>query len=317
MTTASDSTLFGLPRGFDREELRRIEDFLREAWVTQHGHPPATLAGDLERLKPLFKTNASAKRLRDVATDLKAIRARAPESLGAAFVRIDEHRGLVTPEGRILLDELERLRLADELVLSRAAVARASARAAEVYGTWQRDWLTGQLRGGDLRPGTYGFVLFLLVNGCVSRESGLPMPAEDTQELQLAEIVAPVIDAFATGLGGAAMKPREAQRLRSNWRVTEASRQLFTHVHRANDDLVAYFWAADEDGLVTVLASRLAARQDLTLDRLEAALTSTERAYSDVRSRLNALGLAHDRRSRTERIFNRLIEEFEARREVV
>jgi hypothetical protein len=314
MTEPYISTLFGFSRGLERDELARVEDFLREAWAAQYGQSPATLSGDLDRLKPLFKTNASAKKLREIVNELAVVRVERPELPDAAFVGIDDHRGLVTPEGRILLDELVRLRETDELVLGREAILRANARTTALYGKWQREWLTQQLQGGDLRPGTYGFVLFLLFNGSLDEQTGLPMPAEDREELQLAEVVAPVIDAFAVALGGSAMNQREARRLRSNWRVTEARRQLFDQVRRVVNGDIAIYWIDNEHTAVSVLAERLASRSDLTVDRLQTALKRTVEAYNDVRSQLNAVRLAHDRRTRTERLVTELIDGFTSAR---
>jgi hypothetical protein len=304
------ATLFGFSRGLEPDELAQIEDFLRDAWAAQHGQPPSTLSADLDRLKPLFKTNASAKKLREIVNDLRAVGRVRPELPSAAFVPVDDKRGLVTPEGRILLDELVRLRESEELVLGREAVLRATGRAATAYGGWQREWMTQQLEGGDLRPGTYGFVLFLLFNGSLDEPTGLPMPAEDREELQLAEVVVPVIDAFAVALGGTAMNQREARRLRSNWRVTEARRQMFDQVRRAVRGEIAIYWIDNERKAVSVLAERLASRSDLTVDRLQEALKATTEAYDSVRSQLNAIRLAHDRRTRTERLVAELVDGF-------
>jgi hypothetical protein len=140
------------------------------------------------------------------------------------------------------------------------------------------------------------------------------MPAEDREELQLAEVVAPVIDAFAVALGGSAMNQREARRLRSNWRVTEARRQLFDQVRRVVNGDIAIYWIDNEHTAVSVLAERLASRSDLTVDRLQTALKRTVEAYNDVRSQLNAVRLAHDRRTRTERLVTELIDGFTSAR---
>lgn len=312
--TSSAPTLFGVPRGMDADELAAIEDFLRAAWQAQFGRPPSTLTGDLERLKDLFKTGASAKRLRETVTKLATVIGPWIDLPYEVFVSTGDRRGLVTPEGRILLDELVRLREAGELVLSRDAVARANRRAASAYGAWQREWLTHQVRGSGLRPGSYGFVLFLLINGSVDRRRGLPLPTEGGRERQLAESVAPVIDAFAEAIGGKPMSAREASRLRSNWRVTEARRHLFGRVAREEADDDAVFWVDDEDATINDMARRLAGRSDLTVDGLERALRVAVDAHARARPALSAMGVAHDRRAHTEHVLRRLLERFTAER---
>lgn len=312
--TLSASTLFGIPRGMDADERAGIEDFLRSAWKAQFGRSPSTLTGDIDRLKDMFKTGASAKRLRETVSALAMVMGPRIELPAEVFVPTGDKRGLVTPEGRILLEELVRMREADELVLSRDAVARANAKAASTYGAWQREWLAQQVTGTGLRPGSYGFVLFLLVNGSVDRSRGLPLPAAGDRERQLAQSVAPVIDAFAKAIGGKPMSAREASRLRSNWRVTEARRQLFGRVMREDADNDALFWIGDEDATINDIARRLAGRSDLTLDRLERASRLAVEAHAEARPALSAMGVAHDRRAHTERVLRRLLERFTAER---
>jgi hypothetical protein len=301
----------------DSDELVEIEDYLRSAWKAQFGRGPSALSADLDRLKELFKSGASAKRLREKLNTLPAIAGPRIELPQAVFVSTGDRRGLVTPEGRILLEELTRLRERGDQVLSREAVARANGLAAAAYGEWQREWLTQQVAGGGLRPGTYGFVLFLLLNGSVHPQSALPLPAEGEQERQLAESVAPVMNAFTEAIGGKPMSAREASRLRSNWRVTESRRQLFGRVAREDRGRVAVFWIDDEDATIDTIAQRLASRPDLSVDSLRAALEATVAAYSKARPALSAMGIAHDRRAHTEHVVRRLIDRFTVERATV
>ena len=298
----------------DQDELADLEDFLRSAWKAQFGRPPATLTGDLDRLKDLFKTGASAKRLRESVNGLPKVTPPRLEVPEAVFISIEERRGLVTPEGRILLEELVRIREEGSQVLSREAVVRATSIAARTYGTWQREWLTQRVSGTGLRPGTYGFVLLLLINGSTTADRGLRVPVEGDRERQLAESIAPVIDAFAEAMGGKPMNKTEASRLRSNWRVTEARRHLFGRVMREERETDAIFWINDEDATLDALGERLARREGLSLEQLDSALQAVVKAYELARPALSALGAAHDRRAHTDHVTRGLADRFIAER---
>jgi hypothetical protein len=310
MTDLLPSTLFGISRGLDSSELAELEDFLRHAWEAQHDRPPSSLSADLDRLRDVFKTGASGKRIRDVVGALSKVPRRPPTVSDEVFVVIDERRGLVTPEGRVMLEELTRMRDLGEQVLTRDAMLRATARVADAYGGWQRDWLRQQLGSTSLRPGTYGVVLLLLLNGSTSRDRALRLPADEEQERALARAVIPVIDAFATRLGGKPMSDREAARLRSNWRVTEARRHLFQRVRVEDEEGDAYLWIDDEEETLRLLAERLAARQDVDVDVLKDALETAAAAYMSSRPTLAAWGVAHDRTNHTRHVLSRLESHF-------
>lgn len=300
------ATLFGVPRGLDQEELAEIEDFLRGAWEAQYRQPPSALSADLDRMKDVFKTGASAKRIRKMVNDLEAS-GRVPRSVPPElFVPIDDRHGFVTPEGRVILDELARLRTDDQRVLSRDSMVRAADFVARAYGTWQREWLRQQLGATSLRPGTYGVVVFLLLNGSSSREAALRLPADEEEERLLAKVVLPVIDAFATQLGGKQISDRESARLRSNWRLTEARRHLFQHVRSDEHDGDAFVWIDDEDATIRLLSDRLAARRDLDASTLTAALAAALEAYSSARPSLVTWGLSHERTNHSNDVMRRI-----------
>jgi hypothetical protein len=306
MTESLPATLFGVPRGLDAEELAELEDFLRAAWQAQYGKSPSTLTADLDRMRDVFKAGASAKRIRELVSDLRKLPRRPSNIAGDVFVAVDDHRGLVTPEGRVLLEELVHMRTAAEQVLTRDALLRAYALVADVYGRWQREWLSRQLGTTSLRPGTYGVVLFLLLNGSTSRETALRLPADDEQERALARTVLPVIGAFASRLGGKEISERESARLRSNWRVTEARRHLFQRVKAADEDGDAFMWIDDEEATLKLLADRLAARRDLDLDTLHDALQAAAESYTTARPTLASWAVAHDRINHTQHVLSRL-----------
>jgi hypothetical protein len=123
-----------------------------------------------------------------------------------------------------------------------------------------------------------------------------------------------VVDAFATGIGGSPITGRERERLRSNWIVTEASRQLYGKVVRPDADRAedAYIWieADRELELIAELGERLAERKGLTPESLEKALDDTLVMFRSVRPSLVAWGLCFERPSHTDSVTSRLLDAF-------
>jgi hypothetical protein len=307
---AESATFFGLSRVLDASERERLEDFLRTAWTAQYSRPPGSLAADLQRLGDLFGADATPKRLRNAVSKLRRVPQQALRPPEMLWVAIDSDRGLVTPEGRVALEQLRVLREEGRDTISSSEVSMATATVADAYREWQRAWLDRHLSGAGLRPGSYGWVLLLLVNGSTRREQALRLPAEQDQERKLAGVLMPVIDAFAEPLGGEPQSMREGSRLRSNWRVTQARALLFGLVQRADEDGDAYFWVEPEDQLVDELGRRLAARRDLDPETLSRAVDALIASYSNARPALSAFGVAHDRSAHTRRVAQALVDAF-------
>lgn len=305
-------TLFGVSRGLDVDEREAIVRYLRAAWLAQYGRPTSTLSVDLETLADLFRSHVQGKRLRSASEGLAAIKERRPLLPEAVFVAVDDQHGFVTPEGRVLLEELERADSTEALVLSRDALLSASALIADFYGTRQRQWMRKELAGGDVRPGTLGFLIFLLVNNSIGRDRSLSLSPAKSDEEALASRILPVINAFATGVGGSPVKPRERERLRSNWIITEAKRQMGRFVDRADEARAVRFWIEPtrEAALIDELGRQLARRKGVTVDDLEAALVRTLEAYDEARPALTSWGLAYERTNHTRQVRDALVGAF-------
>jgi hypothetical protein len=308
-STTLAHTLFGVSRGLEADERAAIRAYLRAAWQAQYGRPPSTLSVDLEVLGDLFRSHVQAKRLRAAAEQLRVITERRPLLPEAVFVPVDEKRGFLTPEGRVLLDELERTDEHAEQVLTRDDLLTASALIAYFYGSRQRQWMRKELAGGDVRPGTLGFAVFLLINNSVGMRRALLLPSAQGEEEALAGRVLPVINAFTIAVGGSPVKPRERERLRSNWIITEAKRQMGRYISRADDDRTVRFWieAERENDLIDELGRQLARRKALTAAAVSDALDGTLSEYDHARPMLTSWGLAHERATHTRQLFDALV----------
>jgi hypothetical protein len=307
-TTTLAHTMFGVSRGLEPDERAAICSYLRGAWRAQYGRPPSTLSVDLEALADLFRSHVQAKRLRAAAEQLGVISERRPLLPEAVFVPVDEQRGFVTPEGRVLLDELERSDESAGHVLTRDALLAASALIADFYGSRQRQWMRKELTGGDVRPGTLGFAVFLLINSSVGAPRALLLPSSQADEEALAGRVLPVINAFTVAVGGNPVKPRERERLRSNWIITEAKRQMGRYISRVDDDRTVRLWIEDEreSDLIDELGRQLARRKALSAASVGEALDQTLSEYNQARPVLTSWGLAHERAGHTRWVFDAL-----------
>ena len=166
-----------------------------------------------------------------------------------------------------------------------------------------------ELSGGNLRPGTLGFILFLLINNSISQPNSLLLPSSQSEEAALAGRILPVINAFVVGVGGSPAKPRESERLRSNWIITEAKRQIGSDIVRLDQDKTVRFWIEGdrETSVVDELGQQLAKRKGLTVDSLEHAFDRTVEAYNEARPMLTSWGLAHERAAHTRQVREALL----------
>jgi hypothetical protein len=317
MTERQDSsTLFGLSRVIEPGPRAELRTFLGAAWEVQHRKLPGDLEADLAGLQGVFRPDASGAALRDAAAALEPIGVARPEPLAdALFIAVDDERGFVTAEGRLVLDILDSYP-PGRLSVSDSDMMRAGLTLARFYGDAVRNRVAKTVGRPDLRPLSFAFALLLLVNGSIGEERALRTPSSRDEERRLMQAMAHALDSFSTGIRGASLSPREAQRMEGNWVLTEVPRQLPTLAARTK----AGFWirpaAADTAG--RRLGELLGRRKNAPTEAdLEGALGALEAAYRSARPALAALNMAHDRPHRTERVFKDVITGFHEAREAV
>lgn len=308
------ATFFGLSRVIEEAQRVALENFLAMAWTKQYGRAPGSLSADLDRLARIFGADATPKRLREAISALQRLDAHPPSLPQELWVTVDDRRGLMTPEGRVVLEQLRILRETGRETITTAQIAVAAEQVANAYGGWRRRWIERNLAGAGLRPGSFGWVILLLINGSVDRSSALRLPSSEQQERQLAGVIMPIIDAFAEQLGRDSQSSREGSRLRSNWRVTQARALLFDIVQREDRDGDAFFWVEPEREAITTLGRRLASRRGLDIDTLSQALGALVTAFDEARPSLSAFGAAHDRRAHTRHVVSAITEVFASER---
>lgn len=298
----SIETAFGASRYLENERRRAIADYLSAVWQLQFGSRPADLDADLAALRRWFRPDLTGKVARAELAELPRLALERPKGLpDAALIELPGARGLVTPEGRLLLD----LTSGPTPAISEEDLLGAHARLSEFYGAAYRERLLAIADGGDLRPNTIGFVLFLILNGSIGSEQAFQIPEDTDQEAQLATALFAVLDVFAEGLGARRLAAGQRRRLHSNWVLTESSAQLPLFVSHEGDRYWLFEDTAPE--VAEHLGSLLAARRGAPpSESFEATLAATAEAYRQTRPTLAAMSLAHDRPNRSTTELNRL-----------
>ncbi len=298
MSTRPES-LFGVPTGLSPTEASAIVDSLNRAWFDLFARVPGGLNADLQLLKRYFHPIAQGARLRKLIAGVPETAKERVPLPDLLFFRIDPQRGLITPEGRIVLDILKPLLASGGPVLMDITdIAWANRVVADLYRSWTRERLRGVASTQvSLQLPVVAFVLTLLVNGSVGRDFALPIPRSEAQDEQLSHVLGPIVDAFVDRLRP--QKRREPFRLRGGWIVTESTRRLFGVIARESDSL----WIREgaDAQLPHDLARTLSSRKYNPSDCV-AALDALIVAYQGSRVDLASFGLSHERPSRTKRV---------------
>ena len=304
MSSILPTQVFGTFAALAERQRQSVISYLDAAWRAQYGRPPGTLSVDLEMLSDVYASTTPARKLRLASAALRQIPMSRPLLDRCLFIPVDERRGFITPEGRALLE------LGSTADLSPDVLQATLARLVDFYSAPRRDWIESTLVGGDLRPGTVGFVVFLLVNDSTAEARALAIPANADDEARLAAAVIGVVNAFSSGIGHRPLKGPELTRLRSNWVVTEAGRQLPGVVivdagpdrskelgsgrarggAKSAEGRKIYIAEGRESDAVAATAVALARRRGFTVERLRAALADTMSAYREASPLLKSWG---------------------------
>jgi hypothetical protein len=245
----------------------------------------------------LFATGTSAKSLRTTLSHLDAIVGNG-QLLPETVLLPVEDRGLITPEGRILLQVLITMRDKGDYVIDADRALEALATSVETRSEWHRAWVQRQV-SGTLSPPALGAAVFLLVNGSIGRQKALVMPVRESEDRTLANIVLPIIGKFSQTLGGKV--PSAESGIRSHWAFTQVSRFLAIDVARdtESDGTALFVREGREQHLIDDLAARLAKWDP---PAVSTAVDSLVREYRRVRGTLVNGGISFEDPTHTQKV---------------
>lgn len=310
MSGTQPETLFGVLQGLSGQEAKVLESYLEAAWIAQTRKLPTALDNDLASLAHFFAPTSTSRRLRASLSGLGKVTVPRPPSLPAElYLASPNGRGLVTPEGRVILHLLEKHRGSEAVRFGLEEVAWAYRTVADLYRTWGRDRLVEALgiKENPLRLSVVGFNLALQINGSVGEAKSFPVPAGESEEEELSGILGPVIDAFVESLRPR-RKRKESFRLRGGWILTETSRHLSDSVTFTSKAI--WIRPNRQMPLVDRLAREVARDKRRTHLDVEQAFDALLAAYAKARPALAARAIAHERSAQTRAIREQLLASF-------
>lgn len=294
---------FGAFFDFETAQQEETLSYLRQAWLAQFGQPPRSLTVDLESLSSWYRPQVAAKNLRDLADSLGMVNEERPHIQAELYIAVDESRGIVTPEGRALIELVHARNQPEED--RDAFVISVMARLVEFYSGPRREWMQKTVIGGDLRPPTLGYAVFLLINGSIGEDRALRIPRSQSDDTRLAQPVVAVSNTFASAIGGSPLKGRELTRLRSNWAVSEAGRQmpgLIRNQPTAGKGLLSFIAIGAEQRTVEKIAAALILRKSFDPACLPVALKATTDAYGEARPLLKSWEMSWESSPNTRKV---------------
>jgi len=297
----STATLFGAPLGYTPGSLADWIRALENCWANYTtGCAPSALTADLERMREVFGHGASGKKLRDTVARL--IPSEEDVELPAGVALPIEGTWLITPEGRILLDALYRLRRSGESVLDPSTQNRALATATQTRSDWYQAWATNQL-SGTISASAIGAAVLILINGSTDYPSAFLLPNDEAARPQLRGTLLNMIGGFSVALGGE--RPATAP-LRNHWAFTQVSRLLSRDIARQSDPDGARLYIRDgrEEHLLKDLRDRLAKYPAI---QAHDAVNGITDKYRENRGAFAAFGIMHERPTHTRHVLDSLL----------
>ncbi len=279
-------------------------------WNWAYG-PLGDLDADLEATRAYFDP---ARREASIRDGLAALSHPPREQSGLEeplAVRVATDKWLISPEGRLAIDIIDKALGADE----------AAAALGRFYRRMSRRRLhdvVALLAGGGkpMQLPAVGLVLALIVNGhtSASRAVRRRSPSDERDALEIALLAS--AEAFASSIWPSKRRSTDAEPLFGGWPLNEATRRLPQEVVVTGDGL--HVLASGVDRVIAALGVQLARRRRLAQRRLAAAFDDLEAKLATRADELDVLGAYHVRPRVTSRTRSRLLAEFnEARASVI
>jgi hypothetical protein len=306
------SHTFGLEERLPRPAAEQLHNVLVSLWEACHHQPPAGVRPDLELHRRFFDPVAQGKRLRQalLSIDARDLPGRLSD---VQAIAIDAERTLITPEGRIAIELLQRgLDSAGDVELDQALAARRERDLLDLYREWGRHRLrsvVNLLGGGDkpLQLPAIGAVLTLLINRCDSPDRAMKRFGPGTARDVIDDVFRSCAHEFAQQIAPSQRRSSQKERLISGWTLGEITRRMPDAVH-SSDEHGVYVVAERRTDLTGLLVAELRRRPDVDERLLEDAFEALVREFRRRAQALAGYGLLFERPAETVRLRDSLLE---------
>src|ERR1700682_4140862 len=314
--TLRPESLLGLPQHLERNQATSIRSALESIWTTTMGSSPADLSDDLRACRRWFDPVAQGQRLRK---ELMTLEPTPPDVLDPGppmtFV-VDEHKRLVTPEGRCTLHLLNGLPDAPINVIAESQLVQYDRLLAALYRDWSRHRLktvVDLLMGSEkpLQIPAAGVVIALLVDRCTTEARALTRFATGPVRDVVDQAFFMPVQAFADILAPSKRRNRSNPRLVSGWMLYEARRRLGDGLvvvdARGGLDGKVWIQPSAEGHVISIVTRDLARghRARATTERFADAFDALVVALRKELPKLAGFGLVHERPVHTKQLRER------------
>jgi hypothetical protein len=297
-----------------RSAALQLHGVLLRLWEACHHRRPASVRHDLDLHRRFFDPVATGKRLRETLPKVDAV-VTAEALSPAQAIAIGSGRQLITPEGRVALELLERaLGSTDELEvkIDLRLAARWERELLDLYRDWGRHRLRSvvELLGGGDKPlqiPAIGATLTLLVNRADDPERAIKRFAPGTSQDVIDEAFRSCAQAFAQQLAPSERRSRTKERLISGWTLHEVTRRMPDALCISDEHGVFVVPGRRRDViglLVAELKRRRGTDEQLLLDAFDALV----REFSRRAQALAGYGLLFERPVETARLRQTLLD---------
>jgi len=289
---------------------------LSQTWIRTGGGPPGRLDADLDACRRWFDPVAQGQRLRRELAQLEAWPISVVDPGPPYTLYLAPQKWLVTPEGRCVIDLLEKLLLSPNsggYIIDDRLLVPYDRLLAALYRDWGRHRLQSVvdlLRGSNkpLQIPAAGVVIALLVNRCTSEERALTRFASGSPKEFVDRAFFTPVQAFADILSPSHRGNRHNPRLVSGWMLYEARRRLGDGLAvldaRGGIDGKVWIRPESEADVIQTVARDLARghRARATPERFGDAFDALVAGLRRELPKLAAFGLMHERPRDTHRL---------------
>ena len=310
------ATIFGVPLMLEVADAERLSSELGALWDALAGRPPGDVDRDLELLAKWWDPRLRGSTLRERIGALPAT----PDPLAGPFLndrlwaRIDDRRGVISAEGRILLTVLDEAQTIGDssVIVSSALLAGALQTATDTYAGWAGsrlrdvvDLLVGA--GPPMLPQVVALLVLLLVNRSTTRSRGVSQERDQKRFREVDEAIRSALMAFAETIKPESSRKRDPAHfsLYGGYLASEASRRLGNDLVRDSERI--YIAEGREAAVTDLVARDLARRPDVDDGRFEEAFDSLVSMMRGPVGRLALHDSAHERPGDTEQLREQLL----------